>query len=410
LDTAGNYLWAKDGCGGTSVYTDKSYGLQADNYGNLYLSANLGANQTLMGSVTNPNFSTVPAVVKLNANGDVIWSYVRNASGSPSFSSGYCTSVLKLDKQGQPILAAPQYRGPSNIYRNLFIAKLDTGGAVVWQKEIGDTTMKQWDCSPASMDFDEQNNIYLGGMFYSKLCLLPGNPAGGGGLLAKFDTDGNTIWAKKMQIVSNNTASVFGLNYFPNSDSLYCTGYYRGTTDFGGISVTTNGSVRMFIANYDTTGAINWLKSYGRDSLNSVTMGQCAMIVDSVYVVAGAYAKTIDLGSQSLNYTSGVPYDQNFFIASTKQQTSGILIRAGNKDFDFSVYPNPATDVLLIDFSGKDETYDVDVFSFSGQKVLSLRKVKEKIMIPTQGYVNGNYFIQVTSGDMSFTKRVVIAK
>lgn len=86
--------------------------------------------------------------------------------------------------------------------------------------------------------------------------------------------------------------------------SVYVTGTFSGTTDFGGGPIDAAGSESdLFVAKYDTDGAHVWSRRFGDSSRQNglaIAVGSGGEIV-----VAGTFAGSIDLGSEFLEATDG---------------------------------------------------------------------------------------------------------
>lgn len=74
-----------------------------------------------------------------------------------------------------------------------------------------------------------------------------------------------------------------------------------------------------------------------------------------------------------------------------------------NKSKLSSVYPNPATDYIIIDISPsiEFETLQLVVHDITGKEILSLQNISEsKFSIPTEFWTSGLYFISITDNNM----------
>lgn len=75
----------------------------------------------------------------------------------------------------------------------------------------------------------------------------------------------------------------------------------------------------------------------------------------------------------------------------------------------FSIYPNPATNNVTINWQAKgNETATIRMFDMSGKQVLATNKISPGYIISTQNMVNGLYFMQVILGDKIVTKKLVV--
>ncbi len=113
--------------------------------------------------------------------------------------------------------------------------------------------------------------------------------------IACYDTTGALKWVK--QAGSEGTDVAAGI--VTNSDGYsYLTGWYSSTADFDTHSITSAGSYDMFVAKYDPEGNCLWAKSGGGtadDYGNRLTLTN-----DGGVCVGGSFRETISVGSHSL--------------------------------------------------------------------------------------------------------------
>lgn len=110
--------------------------------------------------------------------------------------------------------------------------------------------------------------------------------------------------------------------------NLYLTGYFSGTTKFGEISLTSEGMTDIFIAKYNKSGILQWVKKAGgtlNDSGKNVVVDS-----DGNAFVTGFFSGTANFDNTSL-ISNG---EDDFFVA--KYNNSGVLqwVRRGGGSYD----------------------------------------------------------------------------
>ena len=143
---------------------------------------------------------------------------------------------------------------------------------------------------------DSFGNIYTSGAFEGTADFDPGpgtvtlSSTNVSGVLAKYDRNGNYLWA------SITPAAVSNIAVGPSA-SIYTTGSFLGTVDFDpgpdSLDLVSQGIRDAFVAKYDTDGNLLW--AFGLGSSVNTDKGW-AIDVDSsenVYVV-GYFAGTVD--------------------------------------------------------------------------------------------------------------------
>ncbi len=73
----------------------------------------------------------------------------------------------------------------------------------------------------------------------------------------------------------------------------------------------------------------------------------------------------------------------------------------------FSVYPNPAKDIISINIDNSDSNYSVKIYSVTGKIIYSNNIIDEIHQIDIEKFSSGVYFIEVTSSNVSQRTRFV---
>jgi hypothetical protein len=210
----------------------------------------------------------------------------------------------------------------SNGVYDIFFAKYDSNGNYLWAKSIGSTSSDYGN----SITVDASGNVYITGYYQATADFDPGtgtanltSVAGWDAFFAKYDSNGNYIFAKSIGGTTNQTGRHITLDA---SGNIYIAGYFGGTMDFdpgpGVASSTSAGNLDTYFAKYDNNGNYLWGKSIGGTSVED-----CYNIkVDAggnVYV-AGFFSLTVDfdpsIGTANLTSAGGhdiffAKYDNN---------------------------------------------------------------------------------------------------
>ena len=126
-------------------------------------------------------------------------------------------------------------------------------------------------------------------------------------------------------------------------------------------------------------------------------------------------------GSNNYSYTDFIGHDngKNIYYRLKKIDKMGSVSYSEvfkinlPKEPSFSIYPNPARDVIQIDnLNFTSKTAAVVINDVMGRKVLgkSFNNIDGLIKISTKNIPNGNYIIKVSIGETSYSTVIIIAK
>ena len=336
-DSSGALVWAK-GVGGTS--NDSNAALQIDSSGNSYVTGSFRDTADFDPDAGTANLTSAGSydsfIAKYDSSGALVWAKgvggtgtdIGNAIQVDSSGNSYVTGYFSGTADFDPGAGTTNLTSAGG--NDTFIAKYDSSGALVWAKGIGGTSSD----IAASMQIDSGGNSYLIGTFQGTADFDPGagttnlTSAGGNDVfIAKYDSTGALVWAKNVGGTSSDTGSSIAVDSNGNS---YVAGTFEGTADFdpgaGTTNLTSAGDTDLFIAKYDSTGALVWAKNAGgtdTDQAASVTVDSSG----NSYVT-GIFTGTADFdpGAGTTNLTSAGETDA--YIA--KYDSSGALVWAKN--------------------------------------------------------------------------------
>jgi hypothetical protein len=138
--------------------------------------------------------------------------------------------------------------------------------------------------------------------------------------VAKLDTSGKWLWAKRAGSAGSGGGGDFGLDIgfslaVDGQGNVLIVGVFSDIADFGGTKLTSKGKSDLFVAKLDTSGKWLWAKRAGSAGFD---IG-FSLAVDGQgnIVITGYFSSSADFGNTKL--TSKGPYD--LFVA--KLDTSG---------------------------------------------------------------------------------------
>lgn len=343
-DVSGNLVWAKR-IGGSDQ--DQAYALKLDASGNVYIAGYFafvcdfdpGAGVHNLGAT---NLSYQSFILKLDTNGNYLWSDRVEASNSSGTNSATSTisfaTTLALDSSGNVYLSG-YFVGLTlfgnttilvgNAVSDVYIMKYDASGVFSWVKHIGSATSE----IASEIATDSSGNVYMIGNFNGTLDLDP-SPAvsnvtvtgGFDSFLLKLDASGNFVWAKKTAAgVGDELSRSLKVT---DAGDVYVAGNFNTTSDFDPTAATNNivtvGNYDNFISKYDAAGNYYWTKTFG--GTGSDFIGSIALDSQNSIYATGSFNSTVDFNpSPSADYT--VPsYGANNDVYVLKLTSDGNFI------------------------------------------------------------------------------------
>lgn len=260
-DVSGNFIWAK------SIGGYEGSSLALDNSGNIILSGNFTGTVDFDPSASTYNITTTSTIIflsKFTTVGNFVYAFT--ASKPDPAGGGDGGLIVRLDNAGNTYLTA-NFLGtvdfdPSSAVNNLtqtasgkFIAKYDVSGNLLWLKKIAETLYS------INYVVDNSGNIIVVGTFTGTVDLDPSSAvvnftANGASdvFIAKYDTDGNYLWAKN---ISGTGSEASGLIKLDNTGNIFIVGTFNSSTDFdpsAGVVNITSVSIGTFVAKYNPAG------------------------------------------------------------------------------------------------------------------------------------------------------------
>ncbi len=328
----GNVLWAKS-AGGS--YNDNGRCITTDEIGNVYLTGDFQSSTLTFGNITLINAgSNNIFIAKYDSDGNVLWAKSAEGIGydaGMSITADVTGNLYITGYFDSPTLTFGTTTLTNTGRRDIFIAKYDSNGNVLWAKSDVGNDLDEG----KSITTDGVGNFYITGYFQSPTLTL-GNItltntyAGKSDIfIAKYNPNGNVLWAKSAEGSNHD----FGVGITTDTaDNVYLTGYFQSPTlTFGNITLTNAGEEDAFIAKYSSNGSVLWAKEAGgsgSDKGNGITTDATGNVYHT-----GIFSNTITFGNITL--TSVGNYD--IFIA--KYDPNGNVIWAknvGGSSFDNS--------------------------------------------------------------------------
>lgn len=182
-----------------------------------------------------------------------------------------------------------------------------------------------------SVAVDASGNVYVAGTFKgnSNFGLQEMTAINNDIFLAKYNATGNLLWLKQAGGSGEDAASSVVLDA---SGNVYIAGSFRNTANFDALTITSNGTDDGFIAKYSSSGNALWAKSFGSDSQDVIN----TMAIDGSgnILIGGFHSGNTGFSNSTLTLTTNGKSD----LIAAKYNSNGDLIWArsgGSSGYDF---------------------------------------------------------------------------
>lgn len=247
LDTDGNFLWARK-AGGAQI--DEARSIALDAAGNCFVTGQIGSDFSPPGATATFGSTVFTLlgdgdvfVAKLDANGDHLWA--RHAGGAArDMGQGIATDAagncyLTGYFGGTATFGPVELNAASADDRDVFVAKLDAAGVWQWAVRAGGAAND----GGTGIATDATGRISVSGSFGGTATFGSTEldaVSAGAVFLAEVDADGAFVAAQRVGGGLNEMRN--GAMALDPAGNARLTGWFRGTVDLGGISLTAAGS------------------------------------------------------------------------------------------------------------------------------------------------------------------------
>lgn len=227
---------------------------------------------------------------------------------------------------------------------DVFLAKYDNEGNVLWAKSFGGKD----DDYGMSVSTDDFSNVYVTGYFKDTVFCNTDTLVSAGDFdvfLVKYNSTGNPLWSVKgggSNIDKGTAISVDASGY------VYITGRFNSSTAAFGTEVITNtsgGTDDILVVKYTPTGNVIWARNTG-GTTEDKSYDIAADIFGNVYVTGWFYSNTMTFGTTTLNNNGFI----DFYILKYDSAGNALWARsAGGSDEDegFGITTDSAGNVYV---------------------------------------------------------------
>jgi hypothetical protein len=247
-DSSGTFEWLQNpGVGSQEIPANV---VAADSSGNSYVvgSTTQGLNGNIQAGVDD-YFNA-----KYDSTGTLLW--LRQLGVTSQLSYGFAVAA---DSFANSYVVGGTTGGLNgNVqtgFSDYFMAKYDSSGTLLWLRQLGAASA---DSYARGVAVDSSGNSYVVGDTFGG---LNGNTQTGleESFIAKYDSAGTLLWLRQLSAVASQASYADGVTVDSAGDSYVVVGSTSGGQDGN----TQTGSEDFFVAKYDSSGTLLWLRELG---------------------------------------------------------------------------------------------------------------------------------------------------
>jgi hypothetical protein len=352
-------------------------------------------------------------VAKYDGNANLIWvrtvsdgerkwaTWAGEKNGEVYFSGGYkngLDSIVYIPNDSI-VLRMSDY----------FILKYDVNGNVDWNISVGGDGDEYF----KSYVLDDSGSLYVAGNFQE---IVDFNPAGISNsitsvgrndmFVSKYNSSGVGEWAYKISdiqdtstninhIFNSATNQVLSMTYDSQEGLLISGKHYREleVNHSGGMTLLPEANGEgTFVMNFDESGNYNWGKTISSLMYDIHGHGIVSDNNGSFYL-SGHFGGTVDfdMGVGVYNSSNG---SREMFLA--KYSFNPVGISENDIYSNISLYPNPASNNINIEFENQEQLVNLQIVNVHGQSVFSKEYHNtDNIRVDIEGFYSGIYMTNI---------------
>lgn len=328
------FSWVRNSFGPNSQ--PKMTSVCADKNGSAIIAGTYGGGSISFGTYTLSNSGGLSIfLTKYDSNGNVLWTKTHNGTNlCTSITSDALNNIIITGSYLSSQVVFDTYTLTNTGASNVFVVKYDPNGNVIWANSSTGAN----DNRSQDVEVDSNDNIYITGFYTSATVnfgsLTLNNPLSVGipiAYIAKYDANGNILWAKNSSGQSQGNSISTSL-----SGDVFLTGHFnQPSIAFGTYTLTTPPSTinNMFLVKYNSSGNPQWARCATGPSLNCVSNAVC-VDGNANAIITGYYVgDTVKFGAITLNDVLN-NFEAEVFVTKYDSNGTEIWAKSGGENGD----------------------------------------------------------------------------
>lgn len=416
-DSTGSVLWVKK-CKGNDLDQVNSISLDGNGYPIVtgFFESDTLFFDTIHLTLDSINISRALFIAKFDPNGNALWAKSAKGNGTGSVSGLGIFQSLGVANDGSNLYITGRYNSPSlrfdtinltcSDFGDAFLAKFDMNGNAVWAKKIGGTG----DDKAGMISCDQSGNVIIGGTFNSSSIasgsLILTNPSSGyASFVIKYDPNGDPVWGH-----AYGRSEMYSIAS-GNNNTLYLSGNFVTNLAFGPYLLPVQGTSTMFVGSIDSSGNELWAKSVQSQPSSTIwndvhTWSIDADLSNTIYFTGDLWGQYCYFDAIQITNPNANGYGHHMYLGKIDLQSIGLANTLEEKTL--GVYPNPSNGNFFIEMDGVEKA-NVMVFDLNAKLMFS-KYIKGNTNIDLSNLPNGIYSVTINLSDRSTIKKLVILK
>ncbi|MBA3463730.1 MAG: hypothetical protein H0T46_27485 [Deltaproteobacteria bacterium] len=311
---------------------DTAVAIAVDSSDNLYLAGSFSGAIDFGGGTRTPIGSPDLFVVKLDPQGQHVWS---NSFGGPNIDAASGISV------GSGTVAVSGSFSSSMTISGQTLTSTGTGGYVALFSTAGvfarvKAFTGSGTCIPRGVAIDGAGNVVVGGIFNGTIDL--GNGAATATsydvFVSKLSATGSYLFGRTFGGSSNDAGGEVSTDAM---DNILITGTFSGSVNFGGASPVNTNVSNLAVIKYSPAGSYRWAQAFG-GTTSQLTATRSSSNPAGDVVVTGYFCGSVAFGSVTMSSVQACPVDVDMFAVklAAADGTAVTGTRAGGSSSDAS--------------------------------------------------------------------------
>lgn len=400
LSPLGALIWVKDvNSSGEQVIGE----IVVDNSFNVYICGYFGGILQMDSIEMTANANSDLMVLQFSENGVLQQAYQAGISGNIWGRS------ITINSNNNRISVSGVFRGVVDfdgemIQTNtndfdVFVAQFNEQLEIQWARKAGGV----YEDNNSKILTDDFDNVYVIGDFQGVIRMDENIEITTMGVqdnnlyILKYDKDGTPLLARSL---GGSNIDITMDAVWSNTNQIAIIGSYQDRTNMENFDLVSEGFYNMYTVGISSeNGHVEWLEGLGS---NNLILGNSLANTNGQLVVGGSFLGSIVDGDEEVenaNLFNG--YLKYYDLLLTPTLT---LIQQPT----IQIYPNPASNILYIQYPDKEHRYQVDLYSISGHLIKSYIHPN---LIDLQPFQNGMYYLLFRTETMiNFTHELMIQR